>query len=277
MTFTWRSNEPLPEIRPERGHLLRAGLRALALVAVLMLGVIASLVLRLIERPVFGPYRPWTPFLAQGVSRAALAILGIRREVIGTPMIESGAVVANHVSWLDILALNASDRVYFVAKSEVAGWPGIGFLARITGAVFIARDRKQAHAQTTLLERRFQIGHRLLFFPEGSSTDGMRVLSFKSTLFQAFFRTDLRHRMHVQSVSLVYQAPKEADPRFYGWWGDMSLGAHLVQVLGDRRPGCVRIVWHPAVRVCDFADRKALAAQAEAQVRAGMPPDRRGR
>lgn len=277
MSFTWRSNEPLPEIRLGPGHLLRAALRAVALVVVLILGVLASLVLRLIERPVFKFYRPWTPFITQGVSRAALAILGIRREVIGTPMIEPGAVVANHVSWLDILVLNASNRVYFVAKSEVAAWPGIGFLARLTGAVFIARDPKQAHTQTALFEQRFLIGHRLLFFPEGSSTDGMRVLPFKSTLFQAFFGTDLRHRMHLQPVSLVYQAPRQADPRFYGWWGDMSLGAHLVQVLGDGRPGCVRIVWHPPVRVSDFADRKALAAQAEAQVRAGMPPDRCGR
>lgn len=277
MSFTWRSSEPLPEIRLGPGHLLRAGLRGLALVVLLMVGVLGSVILRLIERPVFRFYRPWTPFIAQGVSRAALAILGIRREVIGTPMIEPGAVVANHVSWLDILALNASHRVYFVAKSEVAEWPGIGFLARLTGAVFIARDPKQAHAQTALFERRFLIGHRLLFFPEGSSTDGLRVLSFRTTLFQSFFSKDLRSRLHVQPASLVYQAPHEADPRFYGWWGDMSLGAHLLQVLGDGRPGCVRIVWHPPVRVRDFADRKALAAHAEAQVRAGMPEDRRGR
>lgn len=277
MSFTWRSNEPLPEFRPGPGHLLRAALRALALLTLLGLGVLASLVLRLIERPLFKSYRPWTPFVTQGVSRAALAILGIRREVVGTPMIEPGAVVANHVSWLDILVLNAGHRVYFVAKSEVADWPGIGFLARLTGAVFIARDPRQAHAQTALFEQRFRIGHRLLFFPEGSSTDGMRVLAFKSTLFQSFFGSDLRHRMHLQPVSLVYQAPRGADPRFYGWWGDMSLGAHLLQVLGDGRSGSVRIVWHPPVRVCEFVDRKALAAYAEAEVRTGMPDDRRGR
>lgn len=277
MSFTWRSDESPPEIRLRPGGLALALPRALALAILLGLGVLASLVLRLIERPLFGLYRPWSPFIAQGVSRAALAILGIRHEVIGTPMIAPGAVVANHASWLDILALNASNRVYFVAKAEVAGWPGIGMLARLTGALFIVRDPKQARAQTVLFARRLLIGHRLLFFPEGSSTDGMRVLAFRSTLFQSFFNETLHQHMQVQPVSVIYEAPHQADPRFYGWWGDMSLAGHLLRVLADPRPGCVRIVCHSPARVRDFADRKTLAAHLEAQVRAGMPPGRRGR
>lgn len=276
MSFTWRSDDPMPEIGRGAGHVPRAVLRGAALGAVLILGVLISLGLRLIERPLFRLYRPWSPCIAQAVSRAALVILGIRRDVTGAPMIEPGAVVANHASWLDVFALNADQRAYFVSKSEVAGWPGIGLLARLTGAVFIARDPRQAHVQTKLFERRLLIGHRLLFFPEGSSTDGMRVLPFKSTLFQAFFSEGLRHRMHLQPVSIIYEAPRDADPRFYGWWGDMSFGAHLVQVLGEKRPGRVRVVYHSPVKVNDFIDRKALAACAEAQVRAGMPSDRRG-
>ena len=275
MTFTWRSVDPPPETRLGAGQLLRVVLRGVPLIGVLLLGVLATVVLRMIERPVFKLHRPWTPFITQWVCRAAFLILGMRHEVQGSPMIESGAVVANHSSWLDIFALNACKRVYFVSKSEVADWPGIGTLAKITGTVFINRDPREARVQTKLFENRLLIGHKLLFFPEGSSTDGMRVLPFKSTLFQAFFSQPLRHRMRVQPVSVIYEAPPGTDPRFYGWWGDMNFGAHLVQVLGARRQGCVRVIYHPPVKVDEFADRKALAAAVEAQVRAGMPEDRR--
>ena len=98
----------------------------------LLLGVVAYgglallLALRLIERPVFGLRRPWTPYITQGVCRAAIAILGLGYKVQGKPMAAAGAYVANHTSWLDIFTLNAGARVYFVAKAEVSGWAGIG-------------------------------------------------------------------------------------------------------------------------------------------------------
>jgi len=274
--FTWFSSEAPPEFQRDAGHVLRVVLRGGPLVLVLGLGVLATLGLRMIEAPLFRLYRPWTPFITQGVCRMAFVILGIRHEVTGAPMLEPGAVVANHSSWLDIFALNACKRVYFVSKSEVADWPGIGLLAKITGTVFIRRNPREARAQTAVFERRLLIGHRLLFFPEGSSTDGMRVLNFKSTLFQAFFSKALCHRLYVQPVSVIYDAPADVDPRFYGWWGDMSFAEHLMQVLGARRQGRVRVIYHPPLKVDDFPGRKALAADAEAQVRAGMPADRRG-
>ena len=102
-----------------------------------------------------------------------------------TPLIPS-TVVANHASWLDIFALNAPQRIYFVSKDEVRDWPGIGWLARATGTVFIARKSREAGVQARLFETRMAAGHRLLFFPEGTSTDGRRVLPFKTTLFAAF-------------------------------------------------------------------------------------------
>lgn len=277
MKFRWQSEAPQPEFRMTPGGWLRAGLRGLAMVLVILLGVAVSVGLRLIERPIYGLHRPWTPYVTQWVSWTVFRVLGMGHEVQGTPMRAPGAVVANHASWLDIFALNARKRVYFVSKSEVAGWPGIGHLARLVGTVFITRDPKEARAQTEVFESRLLAGHKLLFFPEGSSTDGMRVLYFKSTLFQAFFSQKLEHAIHVQPVSVIYEAPKGQDPRFYGWWGDMDFGTHLVRVLAVRHQGRVRVVYHAPARVDAFADRKALAAWAEAQVRAGMPEARRGR
>jgi 1-acyl-sn-glycerol-3-phosphate acyltransferase len=199
----------------------------------------------------------------------AFVVLGIRHEVVGGPMRGRGAVVANHSSWLDIFALNAVKRVYFVSKSEVAGWPGIGWLARATGTVFIERNPARAREQTTLFETRLLLGHKLLFFPEGTSTDGLQVLPFKTTLFQAFFDPDLRDRIAVQPVSVTYHAPTGADPRFYGWWGDMSFGSHLLATLAPARQGRVRVTYHAPLDVADFDGRKALAAACEAAVRAG--------
>jgi 1-acyl-sn-glycerol-3-phosphate acyltransferase len=242
----------------------------------LLAGVLVTLPLRLIERPVYGQHRPWTPSITKWVSRCVFAILGMAHRIEGQPMTGPGAVVCNHVSWLDIFALNARKRVYFVSKSEVAGWPGIGALARLTGTVFIKRDRREARGQTTIFAERLGLGHRLLFFPEGSSTDGMRVLSFKSTLFEAFFTLNKAQTMQVQPVTVIYRAPSDQDRRFYGWWGDMSFGGHLVQVLGAARQGGVTLLYHAPLRVTDFTDRKALAAAAEAAVRGGMPQDRRG-
>lgn len=234
-------------------------------------GLLVLLALRLIERPLFGMARPWTPWITQAVCRAAFPLLGLRLQVRGTPMQRRGAVVANHSSWLDIFALNAVQRVYFVAKSEVANWAGIGWLARATGTVFIARRGPEAKAQQHLFEQRLRAGHKLLFFPEGTSTDALRVLPFKSTLFAAFYTHGLDHILHIQPVSVIYHAPEGQDPRFYGWWGDMEFGPHLLQVLAMSRQGRVEVIFHPEVPVDGFADRKDLAQYCERVIRAGHP------
>jgi 1-acyl-sn-glycerol-3-phosphate acyltransferase len=225
------------------------------------------LVLRLVEWPLFGARRPVTPWITRAVCRGALAILGLRLQVRGRPMRTPGAAVANHGSWLDIFVLNARDSIYFVAKAEVAGWAGIGWLARATGTVFIARKGSEAKAQTALFERRLRLGHRLLFFPEGTSTDALRVLPFKSTLFAAFFAEPLRDALSIQPVTVAYHAPPGQDARFYGWWGEMDFAPHLVRMLAARRHGRVEVIYHAPIRVADAGDRKALAARAERVVR----------
>lgn len=241
------------------------------LLGTLTFGCLALLLLvRLIERPLFGLRRPVTPYITQFVCRNAFRILRMPYRTTGELMRGPGAVVANHASWLDIFTLNARKRIYFVSKAEVAGWPGIGWLARATGTVFINRDRREARAQKQLFEDRLHAGHKLLFFPEGTSTDGIRVLPFKSTLFAAFFADGLRQEMQVQPVTVIYRAPAGADARFYGWWGDMDFGSHLLKVLAAPRQGSVEVVYHPPVAVADFPDRKALAAHCEDAVRRGM-------
>jgi 1-acyl-sn-glycerol-3-phosphate acyltransferase len=271
MSVTWQSDDA-PVHRPiTAAGWVRVAWRG-AVLGLLTFGCLGLLLLvRLVERPVWGLRRPWTPFITQFVCRSAFVILGIGYRTRGALMTHPGAVVANHSSWLDIFALNARKRIYFVSKSEVAAWPGIGWLARATGTVFIARDPRAARAQTALFEARLRAGHKLLFFPEGTSTDGLRVLPFKSTLFAAFFSEALRDDMWIQPVTVIYHAPPDEDPRFYGWWGEMAFGPHLLHTLAAARQGSVDLVYHPPLRVAAFPGRKALAAASEAAVAAALP------
>lgn len=248
------------------GWLLVIG-RGLCLVVWVYLGLMIHLILRLIEAPLCGANRPVTPWITMMVCRTALRIIGLGYRVTGQPMTRKGAVVANHSSWLDILTLNAGQRVYFVSKAEVAAWPGIGWLARATGTVFIARKGTEAKRQQEIFEARLLAGHNLLFFPEGTSTDAIRVLPFKSTLFQAFFTPALDRTLYIQPVTVIYHAPPGQDPRFYGWWGDMSFATHLLRVMSVWRQGRVELVYHPEVPVDAFANRKDLAAYSERVIR----------
>ncbi|MGJ8624422.1 MAG: lysophospholipid acyltransferase family protein [Yoonia sp.] len=274
MSEPWQSSDAPLEHRIGAGGWIRVVLRALPLIVLVFGGLLILLALRLFERPLCGLHRPVTPHITQFVCRTAFFILGMRYHCIGAPMRGAGAMVANHVSWLDIFALNARKRIYFVAKSEVAGWPGIGWLARATGTVFIRRDRSEVASQIRTFKDRLAAGHRLLFFPEGTSTDGLQVLPFKPALFAAFFDPALVAGLQMQAVTLHYEAPEGADPRFYGWWGDMEFAPHLLSTLAARRQGSVTVIYHTSVTVADFADRKSLARAMEDQVRGGLAQHR---
>ncbi len=241
-------------------------MRGLALGTVTFGGLGILVALRQIERPLFAPRRPVTPYITQFVCRAAFVILGMRRITRGR-RVHEGAVVSNHVSWLDIFALNAGQRVYFVSKSDVAHWPGIGWLARATGTVFIDRAPREAGRQRDQLHERLRMSHTLLFFPEGTSTDGQRVLPFRSTLFSAFFHEEFSAGLAVQPVTLVYHAPPGADPRHYGWWGGMDFAPHLLAVLATPRQGWVEIVYHAPLHVRDQESRKHFARRCEEIIR----------
>lgn len=275
MNVTWNSKGGAPDPPPLAAiHWPLIALRLAAMIICLLAGLVAMVLLRWVERPVFGLHRPLSPYVSMIFFQTCLVIIGLRVEVYGDIMRQRGAIVANHASWLDIFVLNSRKPIYFVSKSEVGGWPGIGALARLVGTLFITRDPKQAKSHLTLFEERLLAGHKLLFFPEGTSTDGLRVLPFKTTLFQSFFNKELHDEMHIQPVTVCYTAPKGRDPRFYGWWGDMDFGGHFLRVLAPLCQGCVKITYHPPVKVADYADRKSLARELETRVRGAMPQGR---
>lgn len=174
--------------------------------------------------------------------------------------------VANHVSYYDIVALGAVLRARFVAKREVAGWPGFAQLAWLSRTVFIDRRARGARRQVGELNAALRNGERLIIFPEGTSSDGTRVLPFKSSLFAAVAGADVR----IQPVSVRYTRLDglpvfHADRPFCAWYGDMDLMPHLWRsLMRDRMEVAIR--FHPPIDARDHPDRKTLARACREQI-----------
>jgi 1-acyl-sn-glycerol-3-phosphate acyltransferase len=214
-----------------------------------------------------------TAILAHLWGRLGLFISGIKLELVGKHMKHGGALVANHSSWLDIFTFHSSSRISFVSKSEVRNWPVIGFMARVTGTLFIDRRRSLAKEHQHALLERLDRGDQLCFFPEGTSTDGRHIQEFKSTLFSVFHTPELIDHVWVQPATATYFAPSGQAEDFYGWWGNMAFAPHIFAVLAYSRGGRVRVTLHDPVKASDFGTRKELARYCDQEVRAGFAKD----
>ncbi len=203
----------------------------------------------------------------------ALPSLGLRFVQRGAPMPGGGAFVANHSSWIDIVVLQRAAAPFLVSKSEVRGWPVIGQVGRAIGTMFIDRRPGEAKRQEAELLARLGRGDRMALFPEGTSTDGQRVLAFKSALFGVFFAPEMGAGVAIQPVSIVYRPRSGLPPAFYGWWGEMEFASHIREVLARSTRGVVEVTFHAPLRAADFGGRKALADRAGAAVRAGVVPE----
>ncbi len=183
--------------------------------------------------------------------------------------------VANHVSYLDVPILGKLLDAVFVAKSEVAGWPFFGFLARIARAEFVDRSAGQALAQRDRLARRLAGGDNMALFPEGTSSDGTGVLPFKSALFAVAIAAVEGRPPTVQPVSIAYVRLRDGTPltpttrRLFAWFGDMDLVPHLWTVLG-LRGAVVEVRFHDPVTADRFPSRKAMATHCHAEVARGL-------
>jgi 1-acyl-sn-glycerol-3-phosphate acyltransferase len=207
-------------------------------------------------------------------------LIGIRMTVRGLPE-EGRAVlmVANHTSWLDIPILSAQARLSFVAKTEVNDWPFFGLLARLQRTVFVARGKRtDTQKQRDEIQRRLGQGDTLVLFPEGTSSDGNRVLAFNSALFSVaegeIETLEGKAPITVQPVSIAYTRlhglPLGRSLRpLFAWYGDMSLVPHLWEAFGAG-PLDVQIQFHPLVTIRGFASRKELARHCERAIAESM-------
>jgi 1-acyl-sn-glycerol-3-phosphate acyltransferase len=159
-------------------------------------------------------------------------VLGMQVEGIGTPHGEPVLLVANHVSWLDILAINAVHPSRFVSKADVRAWPLLGWLVACGGTLFIERERKRdalrvVHQIAEALKR----GDTIAMFPEGTTGDGTVLLPFHANLLQAAVSTDTP----VQPVALRYTDADSQPSVAVVWVGDTTLVSSLWQVVMAHR------------------------------------------
>jgi 1-acyl-sn-glycerol-3-phosphate acyltransferase len=214
--------------------------------------------------------------------RRCCRILGFHVETHGRQStVHPTLYASNHVSYLDIMVLGSLIEGSFVAKAEVADWPLFGWLARLQRSVFVERRGREAVAHRDEMGERLDQGDDLILFPEGTSSDGNRVLPFKSALFSVAERRPRDQPLLVQPVSVAYTrldgVPMGRYLRpFFAWYGDMDMGSHLWQAMGL---GWVTVVveFHPPVTIDDFGSRKALSEQCYARVSAGVAAALTGR
>ncbi len=201
-------------------------------------------------------------------ARGLAWILNVEIKVSGNQLKPPVFLVSNHLSYLDIIVLLSVVDGFFVAKSEVASWPILGFLARSTGTLFIDRSRKSDLRRVTpLIEEILDSGSNVFVFPEGTSTQGEEVLPFKPSMFEAA----IRGKVPVSAASLTYSTPSDGPPAHLAvcWWGDMTFLKHCYELVGLKAiQATVTFTGQPLIA----EDRKSLALDAHEAVNSIFTP-----
>ena len=204
--------------------IFRAIRRAVALVFALFLSIVRYWLLRLrgpisLERRAMWGQQP---------CRLILACVGIRLRVEGTPPTQ-GLVVSNHLSIIDVLILSADMPCFFVAKIEVGGFSYFGWAARCSGTIFLDRSSlESAMSVADQMKERFKLQIPVLLFPEGTSTDGLKLLPFHPRLIDPATSTGTQ----ITTATVRYDLKGGRPEKELCWWGDESFGAHLLKILG---------------------------------------------
>lgn len=187
-------------------------------------------------------------------ARGLLRIFNIRLKVFGD--IDScygGLIVSNHMGYVDVFVHAAVFGLRFSPKVEVKSWPVLGWYTGLAHPIWIDRSSR-LKAQKSLEEFRESLEHRipLIVYPEGTSTDGTKVLPFKSSLFEVILEGDFA----IQPILTLYRVPEGADSPC--WYGDQGLMPHVWRLLGIPRIDAEVHILAP-IRA-EGRDRKVLAA-----------------
>lgn len=253
-------------IMPRRKSVLR-GLRPIAKLLLVLPWTALCALLQALALVIPGRARVVVPKLYWG---GMCAILGLQTRFAGAiaqPTRDGRPVVyvSNHSSWLDILVLGGKLDACFTAKQEVGTWPLIGTIARLGRTVYIRRQRASTGRERDDMRARLAAGDNLILFPEGTTSDGARVLPFRSaflSIAELPVTADGKPPI-VQPVSIVYDRlaglpTGRATRPIFAWYGDMDIASHywqLAQYHGMR----ASVLMHAPLDPRDFPDRKALA------------------
>lgn len=199
-------------------------------------------------------------------SRQLLSILGARLTVQGDPLRTDGVLrVVNHVSWLDIVVLNACGTSHFISKAEVQRWPLVGKLATASGTLYLERgSRRDALRMSDVAATTLEMGECVTLFPEGTTSDGVGLLPFHPSLLQSAIDA----RAPVQPVVLRYhQGGSMQACRAAAYTGGDTLVASVWRVLRMTDLNVSATVLVP-IDTQPSDERRALAQTVERQMRA---------
>ena len=240
--------------------------RGLRVLGHLLTGAILAAAVRLVTR--LGRRPTQLPALVRWWHARLIVILGIRVQVRGQPA-PGCLLVGNHISWLDIPIIGAQGEIQFLAKSDVRRWPLVGWLAETADTLFIERGAYQTSARARQLSERIGSGGCPMIFPEGTTSDGTRVLPFHPRLF-ALAQDGA---VAIQPVALTYRcrdgtAPDPIAP----FVGDDRLIAHLPRVL--RHPGLVaELQFLPPLETGRGQRRRAIAERSRQAILSALGLD----
>ena len=185
--------------------------------------------------------------------------VGLRVRTEGRALTDQVLFVANHVSWLDILALGGATRAIFVSRDDVAGWPLVGWIASLNDTLYVARHaRRDVHGQADQLRQALTRGRAVALFPEGTTDQAM--MPFRPSLFASMFPPI--PGATVQPVVIDYGASTAE----IAWVDEEPAGANAKRIL--ERPGSISVTLRflAPIDPARVGDRKQLAAQAQSEV-----------
>lgn len=260
------------------------GLRAIFILAVLGVVTPLGMALQAALLVLGGRAARWLPVWYH---RLVCRLLGLRISIRGRPAAERPLLLAaNHVSWLDIPIFSTVAPLSFIAKSEVAGWPVVGWLAKLQRTVFVDRQRRTETGKVSRqIARRLAAGDIMVLFAEGTSSAGNSVLPFRSALLGAAQDTPDSDEnvpgLFVQPVAIAYLKlnglPMGRQHRpIAAWHGDMDMAPHVWRLLTAGTID-VAISFGEPIALQSTRQRKEIANEAERQVRGMLQPLLAGR
>ena len=205
---------------------------------------------------------PWRLWLKQRWSRQLLEILAIRLDASFHGAMQGNLIVANHISWLDIFALNATRPMAFVAKSEVRHWPLAGWLAIHTDTIFLQREKR---ADTRMVNDKITAllasGRDVAVFPEGTTTDGTTLLPFHGALLQPAVDSN----RPIQPISIAYFDRHGNRSLAAAYAGTTTMAECMASIIACRSL-TVRLRPAPPITPDSALPRRAMAAMAHGAI-----------
>lgn len=179
--------------------------------------------------------------------------------------------VANHISWVDILALMSVTSIRFIAKSEIRSWPVFGYLASRANVLFIDRSKRQeAKRMQRICVESLNNGEQLCFFPEGTTTDGTHILPFKGSIIQAAIDANAT----LQPVGIFYPNPDQSANIDMAFAGETTMAESMNTILQRKHSIVTLHYFEPiAPQQQSILDRRTLTSQAYTTIKTHLFPE----